>query len=69
MPNMKPPQLITVSDGAARAGVSPVTLRRWIADGFLPAYRLGPRSIRIDPRDLDGVCRPLEVNETPKAQS
>ena len=35
--------------------VSNKTLRRWIASGLLPAYRSGPRRVRIDLNDLDAV--------------
>lgn len=31
------------------------TLRHWIAKGWLPAYRLGPRLIQVDLADLDGL--------------
>lgn len=33
-------------------GVDIATVRRWIAQGELRAYRLGPRVIRIDAADL-----------------
>ena len=40
-------------DAAAEVlGVSARTLRRRVADGDIPAIRLGPRTIRFDPDDL-----------------
>jgi len=42
---------------AARLGVSVKTLRRRLAQGFLPVYRCG-RILRLDPNDVDGMfCR------------
>lgn len=38
---------------AERTGLSVKTLRRRIAEGRLPAYRSGPRSIRVDPADVN----------------
>jgi len=50
------PQL-SVAEAADRRRCSQKTIRRWIADGTLPAYRVGARMIRIDPRDLDRLPR------------
>ena len=44
---------------AARVGVHPKTLRRRIADGSLTAYRFGPHLIRLDPREVDALMRPI----------
>jgi excisionase family DNA binding protein len=38
-------------------GVSGRTVRRWIAEGRLPAYRVGPRLIRIKAEDLEKAMR------------
>lgn len=58
-PTAQPPtHFVTVPDGAARHGVHPQTIRRWIAEGRLTAYRLGPRLIRLDVRELDSLLRP-----------
>ena len=46
-------QFETLSQAASRSGLSPRTLRRRIAAGQLPAYRNGPRVIRLDPQDVD----------------
>lgn len=43
---------LTIREAAARLNVSEKTVRRRIAQGILPAYRHGPRMIRINPADL-----------------
>lgn len=47
----------TIAEAARHKGVSTVTVRRWISRGDLPAYRVGPKLIRIRPADLDAVGR------------
>jgi excisionase family DNA binding protein len=47
------PQLISMTEAAARLDISTRTLRRYIAAGRLTAYRIGPRLIRIDAAELD----------------
>jgi excisionase family DNA binding protein len=49
----------SVASAAEYARVSAKTIRRRIADGSLPARRVGPKLIRIDPRDLDRLFRPV----------
>ncbi|MGI8869946.1 MAG: helix-turn-helix domain-containing protein [Mycobacteriales bacterium] len=44
---------------AEHYGVTPMTVRRWIAAGYLPARRVGPRNIRVDVRDIDKISRPV----------
>ncbi|PND54350.1 hypothetical protein CRM90_28470 [Mycobacterium sp. ENV421] len=39
---------ITIEQVAEQFGVSTRTVRRYIADGRLTAYRVGPRMIRLD---------------------
>lgn len=46
-------QFESLSEAAERTGLSTHTLRRRIAEGRLPAYRSGPRLIRVDPDDVD----------------
>jgi len=45
---------ITITEAARRFGVSSRTVRRWVADGTLPAIRGGGRTVRIDPSALVG---------------
>jgi excisionase family DNA binding protein len=44
-------------ESAEYAGVCVKTIRRRIADGSLPAHRLGPKLFRIDRADLDRLFR------------
>lgn len=46
-------QFETLAEAADRTGLSVRTLRRRIAAGLLPAYRSGPRVLRVDPSDVD----------------
>jgi excisionase family DNA binding protein len=51
--------LLTVKEAAERKRVHPETIRRWIAAGYLPARRIGPGLVRIDPADLDKLGEEL----------
>ncbi|WP_425308746.1 excisionase family DNA-binding protein [Ammonicoccus fulvus] len=60
MPNsQRQPLFISPKEAAGRHSVSVDTIRRRIADGTLPAHRLGKRLIRISIEDLDKVFRPI----------
>ena len=48
---------LTVTDAAARRGVSVETMRRWARDGWVRAVLLG-RDWRIDPASLDAFTPP-----------
>ena len=50
--------LLTKAEAAKLLKVSPVTISRWLKQGRLPAYRLGPRAIRIRRADLDDLLLP-----------
>ena len=62
----------TVSEAAALLQVSPSTIWRWIEADKLPAYRVGPKTIRVRRQDLEAIIRPararrgevIEVKET-----
>ncbi|WP_075890668.1 helix-turn-helix domain-containing protein [Actinomyces provencensis] len=52
--------LITIQQAAELLQCKPVTIRRMISRGCLKAYRFpGSRLIRVDPRDLDRIKRPV----------
>lgn len=55
------PRWIDQRQAADYLGITDRTLRRMIAAGKLPAYRLGPRLLRIDVADLDALLRPVPV--------
>lgn len=46
-----PTELLSITQAAAFAGVAPITVRRWVKQRLLPAYRAGVQ-IRIDKADL-----------------
>ncbi len=51
---------LTVAEAAGALGVSPVTVRRMIADGRLSAIRLGPPPsghLRVPPSSLESLAR------------
>jgi excisionase family DNA binding protein len=53
-------EFCTVAQAAATLGVHPSTIWRWIDAERLPAYRIGPRSIRIKRSDLEQVVTPTK---------
>ena len=61
--------LLTLPEAAKLLKVSVVTLRRWIKQGRLPAYHVGPRKVRIKRRDLAKAFTPTiqeEVSAVPE---
>jgi excisionase family DNA binding protein len=55
-------QLATVHETASYVGVSPKTIRRWIASGLLVGYAAGPRLIRLDLDEVDSMLARSEAN-------
>jgi excisionase family DNA binding protein len=55
--------LLTLAEAAKLLKVSIVTLRRWIKQGRLPAYHVGPRKVRIKRRDLTKAFTPTDQEE------
>lgn len=53
-------EFYTVAQAARRLGVHPSTIWRWIDAERLPAYRVGPKSIRIKASDLDEMVQPAK---------
>lgn len=47
---------ISINEVADEFGISPRTVRRYIATGRLTAYKVGPKLVRLDP---DQVRRQL----------
>jgi excisionase family DNA binding protein len=61
--------LLTLTEAAKLLKVSVVTLRRWIKQGRLPAYHVGPRKLRIKRCDLTKAFTPTyqeEVSAVPE---
>jgi len=51
--------LLSVQQAARRLGVSPVTIRRWTATGFLPCSRTAGGHRRIDEHDIDDLSKAI----------
>jgi excisionase family DNA binding protein len=52
-------EYLTVTEAANLVRVSPSTIRRWIREGNLPAYRIGPRRVGLKREDLSAVVTPV----------
>ena len=52
-------RLVGINQAAKYADVHPITIRRWISAGRVPAYRAGPRLLKIDLNELDAMLRPV----------
>ena len=50
---------LSVQHAARRLGVSPVTIRRWTATGFLPCTRTAGGHRRIDEHDIDDLAKAI----------
>ncbi len=61
MPKTAARDYYTVPQAAQVLDVSPATVWRWIAAEKLPAYRVGPRAIRIMKRDVETVIKPVRA--------
>ena len=53
-----PPDLIRPGAAAKLLGIHLATLYRWMEDGDLPFYRLGPKQRRVSRRDVEAMVRP-----------
>jgi excisionase family DNA binding protein len=54
----------TVPQAALVLDVSPATIWRWIVAGKLPAFRVGPRRIRIRKEDVEQAIQPARRTAT-----
>ncbi len=52
-------ELIGLQEAADYCGVSYRTMRRWIADGRLNAFRVGPRLLKVTITDLNALHQPV----------
>jgi excisionase family DNA binding protein len=50
---------LRLREAAEWYGVSERTLRRRIAEGRLPAFRVGPKSIRVRSEDVESLAVPI----------
>lgn len=49
----------SINELVLESGLSRSTIRRYIAQGRLRAYKVGPRLIRIERSSLSGLTRPV----------
>ena len=54
-----PGRLVSLTDAAHALGVSTRTVRRFIEYGYVEAYRVGPRVIRLTAGDVNALIRHL----------
>lgn len=52
-------KLINLVDAGEYLGVHQRTVRRYISEGRLKGYRVGPRLVKVDQGDLDALTRPI----------
>ena len=53
-------EFITTKQAAKRFGISTNTLRNWVAKGFIPCIRVGPKLLRFDPVEVDKLARIID---------
>ena len=56
-------ELLTIAEAARLLKVSTVTLHRWLKQGRLAAYRVGPRAVRISRSELARILTPRSGQE------
>jgi len=52
-----PRRYLTLSDAAGWLSLDEKTLRRWVSQGRLTAYRVGPKLIRLDADEIENMIR------------
>lgn len=52
-------EYITVAEAATLLRVAPSTIRRWIREGDLPAFRMGKRRLALRRSDVDARIVPI----------
>ena len=57
------PPMMNLIQVADVLDVSVTTVRNWIQEGTLPAYRLGPRLIRVMVSDLTALISAMDNRE------
>jgi excisionase family DNA binding protein len=62
-------ELLTIKEAAALLKMSVVTVRRWLKQGRLVGYRVGPRSIRLRRCDVEVLLESTHVEETIERES
>jgi excisionase family DNA binding protein len=58
-----PVQRVSLVTAADTLACSTRTLRRWIAEGRLTGYRMGPRLIRVDVAEVEALLHPIPATK------
>jgi hypothetical protein len=58
-------RLVGLAVAAKHADVSIRTLRRYIGQGRLTGYRVGPRLLKVDLNEVDQLARPIPTARRP----
>jgi len=57
---VSPSNYVSLEEAAEYLGVNPRTIRRRVADGVIPGFRIaGSRQIRVRRSDLDAALTPI----------
>ena len=51
----RPRRWASIGEAAEYMHVGRSTIRGWVAEGLLPAYRVGPKILQVDLDDLDAL--------------
>lgn len=57
------PRYITLDEASEILSLDDKTVRRYIRDGRLAGYRIGPRALRVTLDDVLGLIEPIEAGE------
>jgi len=52
-------RLVSMSEAAEHLGICERTMRRYVAEGRVRAFKLGPKIVRFDVNDLDDLLTPI----------
>ena len=55
----RPSTYITLSEGKNILKLDEKTIRRYIAQGLLTGYRIGPRALRLSADEVHELARPI----------
>jgi excisionase family DNA binding protein len=58
-----PKRLVGTTAAAEYAGLGVRTIYRYVAEGRLTGYRVGPKLIKIDLSELDRLARPIAAGD------
>jgi excisionase family DNA binding protein len=58
----------TVTEAAAILAVSRTTVLRWIEEGRLTAFKLGPKTFRIRKTDVEALISPYQSKQDPTTE-